>query len=93
MLNMNLLSAKSQSINYSQQKGLSIKGQAMKHGVPIPCRVRLYERLTGFLMQDKATDQNGYYEFDHLVSTKYYVTSFDPASQFNAIIQDNVVPK
>lgn len=93
MLDLILSSAKSQSLNYSQLKGLSIKGRVKKQGVPTPCRVRLHERLTGLLLQEKATDQNGYYEFDHLVNIKYYLTSFDPNEQFNAVIQDNVVPK
>lgn len=74
-------------------KGLSIKGQVREVGIPIPCRVRLFEKLSGRLIADVLADENGFYEFDHLTKTKFFIVAHDPASQFNAVIQDNVVPK
>ncbi|GIT83738.1 hypothetical protein DSM16313_15200 [Acinetobacter seohaensis] len=75
------------------QKGLSIKGQIKEVGNNIPCRVRLFNKLTGRIVRDITTDQNGNYEFDHLLHSIFFVVAHHPASQFNAVIQDNVVPK
>lgn len=73
--------------------GLRIKGSVSELNIPIPCRVRLFEKLSGRLIADKLTDENGFYEFDHLTKTKFFIVAHHPASQFNAVIQDNVVPK
>ncbi|WP_347460611.1 carboxypeptidase regulatory-like domain-containing protein [Acinetobacter sp. ANC 7454] len=75
------------------QKGLSIKGQIKEVGNNIPCRVRLFNKLTGRIVRDITTDQHGNYEFDHLLHSIFFVVAHHPASQFNAVIQDNVVPK
>ena len=77
----------------TSNKGLSIKGQVKEVGAPIPCRLRLFEKISGRLIADKLTDENGFYEFDHLTKTKFFIVAHHPASQFNAVIQDNVVPK
>lgn len=74
-------------------KSLSIKGQVKENNIPVMCRVRLHEKLTGRIIAEVATDQNGFYEFDHLTKTKFFIVAHHPASQFNAVIQDNVVPK
>ena len=77
----------------TSEKGLSIKGQVKEVGAPIPCRIRLFEKLSGRLIADKLTDIYGNYEFDHLTKTKFFIVAHHPTSQFNAVIQDNVVPK
>ena len=77
----------------TSEKGLSIKGQVKEVGAPIPCRVRLFEKLSGRLIADKLTDENGFYEFDHLTKTKFFIVAHHPLNQYNAVIQDNVVPK
>ena len=77
----------------TSDKGLSIKGQVKEVGAPIPCRLRLFEKLSGRMVFETVTDQNGFYEFDHLAKTKFFIVAHHPASQFNAVIQDNVVPK
>lgn len=74
-------------------QGYSIKGQIKEGGISIPCRVRLFEKLSGRMVFETVTDQNGFYEFDHLTKTKFFIVAHHPASQFNAVIQDNVVPK
>jgi len=74
-------------------KGLSIKGQVFKKNVSTSCRVRLFEKNSGRLIADKLTDQNGNYEFDHLTKTNFFIIAHDFENQFNAVIQDNVVPK
>lgn len=73
--------------------GYSIKGQVKELGNNIPCRVRLFEKSTGRLIADVATDEAGNYKFLNLIKTKFFVVAHHPASQFNAVIQDNVVPK
>jgi len=73
--------------------GLSIKGSIAELGKLLPCRVRLFEKSSGHIVSETLTNQNGFYEFNHLVNNKYFVVAHHPASQFNAVIQDNVVPK
>ena len=74
-------------------KGLSIKGRVSEKNTPIPCRVRLFEKLSGRLIADVLTDSSGNYEFDHLTQAKFFLVAHHPQNQYNAVIQDNVVPK
>jgi hypothetical protein len=76
-----------------QRKYLSIKGSVKKMGVPLLCRVRLHESISGTLVMETMTDKDGNYEFTRLARLKFFIVAHDPASQFNAVIQDNVVPK
>lgn len=77
----------------TSDKGLLIKGQVKETNTPIPCRLRLFEKISGRMVFEKVTDQNGFYEFDHLTKTKFFIVAHHPENQFNAVIQDNVVPK
>lgn len=77
----------------TSNKGLSIKGKVSEKNTPIPCRVRLFEKLSGRLIADVLTDNTGYYAFDHLTQAKFFLVAHHPQNQFNAVIQDNVVPK
>lgn len=74
-------------------KGFSIKGVVKKQGISIPCRVRLFEKLSGKFVGEVLTDTLGNYKFDHLAKVAFLTIAHDPASQFNAVIQDMVVPK
>lgn len=72
----------------------SIKGQVQEKKVPLPCRVRLFERKSGLLIAEVATDSQGYYAFYNLNDEeRFFVVAHHPKIQFNAVIQDNVVPK
>ena len=72
----------------------SIKGQVQEMQVPLPCRVRLFERKSGLLMAEVATDSQGYYAFYNLNNEeRFFVIAHHPRLQFNAVIKDNVVPK
>ena len=73
--------------------GLAIKGQVKELNIPFPCRLRLFERISGRLISEVMTDQSGNYVFNHLTTNKFFVVAHHPASQYNAVIQDNVVPK
>ena len=90
---LNAINRSNTLVGTSLDKGLSIKGQVRETGIPMPCRVRIFEKLSGRLVADILTDSNGFYEFDHLTKTKFFIVAHHPASQFNAVIQDNVVPK
>lgn len=94
-LNLNVRSAinASNELLLNNDVGLSIKGSVKQSNAPIPCRVRLFEKLTGRLIFDKETDQYGNYEFNHLALSKYFIIAHHPLNQYNAVIQDNVVPK
>ncbi len=95
LLNLNVISAvnNTNDLILSNKKGLSIKGIVTEKKVPIPCRVRLFEKLSGRLIAETATDAQGNYEFDHLTAVKFFLVAHHPASLYNAVIQDNVVPK
>lgn len=95
MISTNIQCLKNYGVSPSQTfgNGLLIRGTVKKIGVSIPCRVRLYEKLSGKMLDETLADNDGNYEFNHLVLTKFFVVAHDPASQFNAVIQDNVVPK
>lgn len=73
--------------------GLAIKGQVKQTNIPIPCRVRLFERQTGRLINEVLTDNSGNYEFDHLAIGTFFVIAHHPENTFNAVIADMVVPK
>lgn len=88
----NAICASSDSIR-TNVAGLAIKGSVKEKGAPIPCRVRLFEKLSGRLLEDVLTDNEGNYEFSHLTKTKFFIVAHHPENQFNAVIQDNVVPK
>lgn len=95
LLNLNVISAVNNTVDIilTNRKGLSIIGKVAEKKVPIPCRVRLYEKLSGRLIAETLTDAQGNYEFDHLTAVKFFLVAHHPASTFNAVIQDNVVPK
>lgn len=75
------------------EKPYSIRGQVLKRGINIPCRVRLFVKSTGQLFKDIVTDENGYYEFNEIPLNRYYVVAHDPDGEYNAVIQDNIIPK
>ena len=71
----------------------SIKGQVKELGNNIPCRVRLFEKSTGRMIADVETDEVGNYKFLNLMKTRFFIVAHHPENQYNAVIQDNVVPK
>lgn len=95
LLNLKVISAVNNPTDavLTNTKGLSIIGVVTEKKVPIPCRVRLFEKLSGRLIAETVTDAQGNYEFDHLTAVKFFLVAHHPASTFNAVIQDNVVPK
>ena len=71
-----------------------ISGQVQKQGIPNQTTVDLYLKKTKQLIATIVTDKNGCYSFTSLKKTMvYFVVAFDSQRQYNAVIQDNVVPK
>lgn len=72
----------------------SIAGTVMKQGVPDASMVRCYEKASGLMVAQVRSAEDGTYQFFGLSENyKYFIVSFDSFLQFNAVIQDNVVPK
>lgn len=88
-----LLASTQSTATRSSGIGFKIGGKVKEVGVNIPCRVRLFEKISGNLVADIATDHMGNYEFSQLMKTRFFIVAHHPVSQFNAVIQDNVVPK
>ncbi len=75
---------------------LSIKGVVKKKGVVVtnPCLIFLFDRNNMNAIARTFSGPDGIYQFSGLVTgIKYAVAVKDPMNQYNAVIQDNVVPK
>lgn len=73
---------------------LRITGQTSELGQPFQCRVDLYSKFGKKLIATTVADSRGGYEFKGLAANiKFFVVIHHPSSRFNAVIQDNVVPK
>ena len=80
--------------NTKTYTGGSIKGKVTAQGIKYPCSVSVHERSSRQLIQTKQTDMLGNYSFENLAfGFVFFVMATDPAKKFNAVIQDNVVPK
>lgn len=83
--------AKSSAIEQAQRSIYSIEGivvQKEKTNI-----VRLYSSLTNQLIRTVSTDDLGNYSFNSLPQQSYFVIIRDKTKQYNAVIQDNIVPK
>ena len=70
-----------------------IKGSLQKQGVPVVGIVQLLSVTSGRVIQVSRSKPDGFYEFKGLPKRKYIIFSRDDHKQYNAVIQDNVVPK
>lgn len=70
-----------------------IKGFLSKQGVPIVGIVQLLSISSGRVIRVSRSKPDGSYEFKGLPKVRYVILSRDQNQQFNAVIQDNVVPK
>lgn len=73
---------------------VSIKGETRRLGLLHPhIKVHLVDKLTGRTWITDS-DSGGRYQFNGVgKKSKYYIFAFDQLGNFNAVIQDNVVPK
>ncbi|WP_034171140.1 hypothetical protein [Acinetobacter sp. YZS-X1-1] len=73
---------------------LKITGHTNELGQPHQCRVDLYSKSGKKLVATTISDSQGNYEFKGLAANiKFFLITHHPSSRFNAVIQDNVVPK
>jgi len=71
-----------------------IKGSIKKLGANYAFqKVCLYSCANNQLIESTASDKDGNYEFEVYSSAPVYLVALDHQQQFNAAIQDNVVPK
>lgn len=73
--------------------GLKIKGNVKESGVSIPCRVSIFDQLSGVILGATITNTDGDFEFSHLKPIRCFIVAHHPKVQYKAVIQDNVVPK
>ncbi|WP_180096544.1 MULTISPECIES: hypothetical protein [unclassified Acinetobacter] len=76
----------------TSEKQAIITGFVKKLGLPHQSNVRAYIRQTGVLVANQKTDINGFYKL-YVPPGCYTLVAIDPNRKFNAVIQDNVVPK
>lgn len=91
---INIKSSAFISSNAQSYTGGIIKGHVTAQDIKYPCRVSLHERESRRAIEVKQTDMLGNYSFENLAfGFNFFVMATDPAKQYNAVIQDNVVPK
>lgn len=72
----------------------SIRGNVTKEEIQCLAFVQLYESVSKALIAQTKTNENGFYSFDNLnPAFSYFVVAHDHTTKYNAVIQDNVVPK
>ncbi|WP_180062090.1 hypothetical protein [Acinetobacter sp. YH12120] len=84
------------SQNFGLKKTIAkVQGSVKKLGQAyINSNVVLYDKATLLPLAIRRPDENGNYSFLGLnTDIKTFVVAFDQKQQFNAVIQDNVVPK
>lgn len=92
MLEINL------NTSYSTTTGVrgsgKISGCTTKLNLKIPAWVSVYESKSGLLIDKIKANLDGNYTFRDLSEKhSFFIIAHDPYQQFNAVIQDNVVPK
>lgn len=70
-----------------------VAGHIKKLGTAISCKVDVFCRKTNRLLASTVSDKNGFYRVKVNTTAKVFIVSHDPSLEFNAVIQDNVVPK
>lgn len=94
MLSMNVINRQNRQPILTLDHGFRIKGTVKKLGVDHSGLVQLFERTSGILVAQVTSDKFGKYEFTNLSNLfEFMIIAKDPNRQFNAVIQDNVVPK
>ena len=93
VVSSSIVGVRNPSTDPIENGGYSIKGQVKELGNNIPCRVRLFEKSTGRLTADVATDEVGNYVFNHLTANKFFIVAHHPSNTYNAVIQDNIIPE
>lgn len=70
-----------------------IAGRTAELGVPVSRQVRAYSHETGVLLSQVRSGSDGKYKLYLPFDSSYTLVAVDSRKTFNAVIQDNVVPK
>ena len=70
-----------------------VAGTTYQKGMPISARVKVFSRHNVNAFADLISNSNGSYSLYLPVFKSYTIQALNLKSQFNAVIQDNVVPK
>lgn len=71
----------------------SISGVVTALSKGLSCKVSLHDRKTRNPIRETYSDSIGNYSFTGLPFKSYFVMVLHPVPNYNAVIQDNVVPK
>lgn len=77
----------------SSSKITIIAGRVLQMGVPIKSTVKVLMQKTGVAVKLIDTDSSGFYKAYVPLGLAYTLYAQDKTKVFNAVIQDNVVPK
>lgn len=69
---------------------LLIKGKTSKKGVPISCRVRVYNRSSGELINSCRSDSNGNYKLLGIRNGQNYVIAIPDDTGYNLSRHDRI---
>lgn len=78
---------------YTTSKTKVIAGRTFEIGAPKSKIVRVYSRENGALLKQVKSDADGIYKVYVPYDMAYLIIGVDGNKKFNAVIQDNVVPK
>ncbi len=81
------------SLTPTTSKLTVIKGITSELGAPVSRLVRIYCRSNGALIKTIRSDVQGRFKAYLPNLIQFTLVSIDPKRNFNAVIQDNVVPK
>ena len=71
----------------------SIRGVVTALSKGLSCKVSLHDRKTRNAVRETISDSMGNYSFMGLPYGSYFVMVLHPVPNYNAVIQDNLVPK
>ncbi|WP_141667069.1 carboxypeptidase regulatory-like domain-containing protein [Acinetobacter pseudolwoffii] len=71
----------------------SISGVVTVLSKGLSCKVSLHDRKTRNVLRSTISNIDGSYSFTSLPLGKFFVMALHPVLNYNAVIQDNVVPK
>lgn len=70
-----------------------VAGRTAELGIPVSRQVRAYSHETGILLAQVRSGSDGKYKLYLPFDSSYTLVAVDSRKIFNAVIQDNVVPK
>lgn len=81
------------NIKLAAEKLTIISGFTTELGVPKSKQVRVYSRASGALITSLKSKTDGHYKVYLPIDVAYTIVAIDSNKLFNAVVQDNVVPK